>query len=511
MKYIWFIVFFAAYVLYLRYLMHMFQLNSYKAAEQNNWMKKNRGVIVLHAAFSVVSFIVLAAAGRAGVIVSAVIWLLAVISCWPRKKAKKPLVCTARVIRMFVTHAVLFLIVIAASCFFSVDMYAACIMYLVLPILILFVNVINMPIQKMVNRRFINEAKKKIQSMPDLKVVGITGSYGKTSVKFFLTELLLGKFNVLCTPLNYNTELGVTKTIRENLLPIHEIFVCEMGARYVNDIQAICDIVHPRYGVITSIGPQHLESFGSIENIVKTKFELYESIPDDGMMFLNYDNEYIRNYKGMKPQTGFGCSPDAQFRLLNMDVSASGTVFRVDIPGEGAQEFATELIGEHNVLDITAAIAVAYSLGVTVPELKKRVKKIRPVEHRLQLLPRRGRITIIDDAYNSNPNGFRSAVDTLNYFSETKVLITPGMIELGEKQYELNYEAGRHASEVCDYIILVGRNQTKPLQDGIKSNEKFGQERLRVVNTLSEAMQLVPGLSSGELVVLLENDLPDNY
>ena len=511
MEYIWFVVFFAAYVFYLRYLMHMFQLNSYKAAEQNNWMKKNRGMILLRAAFAAASVIALAAAGSTGVIISAVIWLLAVFSCRPGTKSKKTLVCTARVNRMFVTHAVLFLAVMTAACILGAGMYAACVLYLVLPILILLVNVINMPIQKMVNQKFVNEAKKKIQSMHDLKVVGITGSYGKTSVKFFLTELLSGRFNVLCTPLNYNTELGVTKTIRENLLPIHEIFVCEMGARYVNDIQAICDIVHPKYGVITSIGPQHLESFGNIENIVKTKFELYESIPDDGMMFLNYDNEYIRNYKGTKPQTGFGSSRDAQFRLMGMDVSASGTVFRVDVPGEGAQEFSTELIGEHNVLDITAAIAVAYSLGVTVPELKKRVKKIRPVEHRLQLLPRRGRITIIDDAYNSNPNGFRSAVDTLNYFSETKVLITPGMIELGEKQYELNYEAGRHASEVCDYIILVGRNQTKPLQDGIKSNEKFGQDRLHVVNTLGEAMQLVQSLSSGEMIVLLENDLPDNY
>lgn len=514
MIYVCFAALAAAYVVYLLYLMHMFQLNSYKASEQKNWMSKNKAGLIARTVFAIAAIAAQAAGGIVFTSVAAALWLVDLFIFWPRRKAKKPLVYTMRVIRMLVTHAVLFVLIAGISWFAggaAAGVYAATVMYILLPVLIMVVNVINAPIQKMVNQRFVNEAKNKIAGMPGLKVIGITGSYGKTSVKFFLTELLSGKFNVLCTPLNYNTELGVTKTIRENLLPIHEVFVCEMGARYVNDIKAICDIVHPQYGILTSIGPQHLESFGSIENIIKTKFELYDSVPETGTMFLNYDNEYIKEHRGSKNQVGFGCDKDAQFRLCGMKMTADGTVFTVEIPGEGSQEFTTGLIGEHNILDITAAIAVAYTLGVSVPELRKRVKKLRPVEHRLQLLPKRGRITIIDDAYNSNPNGFRGAVDTLGYFKETKILVTPGMIELGEKQYELNFEAGKHASEVCDHIVLVGKNQTKPLFDGVKSNSDFDSSRLHVVETLEEAMKLVPTLDSGEEIVLLENDLPDNY
>lgn len=509
-----YLVFFTgSYISYLLYLMHMFQLNTYKANEQTGWMKKNKGSLALRAALPVIAAVVTLCLSHMGIIIAAVIWFVNFLLFIKRKKAKKPLVYTQRVIRMLVTH---FLVAVLAfgigSAALSLPVWiVATALYLLLPFLIMAVNTVNAPIQKMINKKYVNEARKKIEDMPNLTVIGITGSYGKTSVKFFLTELLSAKFNVLCTPLNYNTDLGVTKTIRENLQAIHEVFVCEMGARYVNDIKTICDIVHPKYGILTSIGPQHLETFGSMDNIVKTKFELYDSIPDSGEMFLNYDNEYIKNHAGSKNHAGFGKDADSKFRLEDVRMTSKGSSFVVCVDNSERISFTTDLIGEHNILDITAAVAAAYTLGVSTSDLVKRVKKLKPVQHRLQLLPGRGRISIIDDAYNSNPNGFKSAVDTLAYFDEMKVLVTPGMIELGEKEYDLNFEAGRHASEVCDHIVLVGKKQTKPLYDGVCSNQAFDQSHLHVVESLDEVWKLAGGLSDGNMVVLLENDLPDNY
>lgn len=316
---------------------------------------------------------------------------------------------------------------------------------------------------------------------------------------------------MLCTPRNFNTELGVTRTVREDLQPVHEVFVCEMGARYEKDIQTICDIVHPKYGVITAIGPQHLETFGSMDTIVKTKFELYDALPADGMAFLNYDNEYILHHKGDKPQIGFGESEQADVRLLSMELTAHGTDFAVSIEGKTVQ-FHTELIGYHNILDITAAIAVAHKMQVTNAELQRRVRRLHPVEHRLQLLPKRGRVSIIDDAYNSNPQGFHGAIDTLRRFEgKTRVLVTPGMIELGAKEYELNKQAGRYAATGCDYIILVGKKQTQPLLEGVREETAFDQSHVQQVDTLQDAWKIIPTLPGEELVVLLENDLPDNY
>lgn len=516
------------YVQYLLYLMHMFQLNTYKNNEQRVWMKKNSaamnkytywvwpsvcfwtgyiqaGRMMLPKAVSLVSFGLVAA-----------MLLLQIYRNHPKQKAKKPLVYTARVQRMLATHALLYVLIVAAIWFLLpavlhplLPAFAALLCW-PLPWFILFVNWVNKPIQQAINQGFIREAQNKIKDMPNLTVVGITGSYGKTSVKFFLTELLKSKYNVLCTPRNFNTDLGVTITVRQDLQPYHDVFVCEMGARYVKDIKTICDIVHPKYGVITAIGPQHLETFGGMENIVKTKFELYDALPADGMAFLNYDNELIYENRGDKPQVGFGESENADVRLMDMQLGIHGTDFTVKIDGKDVA-FHTELIGYHNILDITAAIAVAHELKVPEADLVRRVKRLKPVEHRLQLLPRNGRLSIIDDAYNSNPVGFKGAVDTLERFPATRVLVTPGMIELGPKQYELNKEAANYASSRCDYIILVGKKQTEPLLEGVQANPDFDQSHLFQVDSLNEAWKIIPGIPGNELVVLLENDLPDNY
>jgi UDP-N-acetylmuramoyl-tripeptide--D-alanyl-D-alanine ligase len=369
-----------------------------------------------------------------------------------------------------------------------------------------------MPIEKGINRWYINDAKKILKGMGKLVVIGITGSYGKTSTKYFLNKVLSSKYNVLMTPESYNTPMGVVKTIRTQLKSFHEIFICEMGAKYTGEIMEICDIVNPKYGIITSIGPQHLETFKFIENIIKTKFELAAVLPDDGVIFLNYGNEYIRNAVLNKKKVSYAVSSlGCDYEAKNIHVSNAGSAFDVTLACGRECHFETKLIGIHNVENITGSIAVADYLGLDPGDIIMNVRRLESVPHRLQLLNRRG-MTIIDDAFNSNISGAKTALDVLNTFDGFKILVTPGMIELGSLQDTYNREFGMKAAGICDYVILVGAKQTGSILEGLRYGNYPG-EKAFVAETIEEAFKKLEVINSRGLqkIVLLENDLPDNY
>lgn len=501
---------------YLIYQIHMFQLNSYKPKVQRNWLLANKKKILVRSISMLLLGLWIMLSPYTG-IPAAVLYNLAAVFLYRKKTYKKPLVYTSRVIRLLVTLSLLY----AAACialFFLQDQTMAKalilpVFYILVPILVLMANLINQPVEKAVKQWYINDAKKILKSMPELTVIGVTGSYGKTSVKFFLSKLLSAEFNVLHTPESYNTPMGVVKTIRQDLKAFHNIFICEMGAKNIGDIKEICDIVHPKHGVITAIGPQHLESFLTVDNVLKTKFELADSLPKDGFLFLNYDNELIRTKKEYKNIVSYGLDADQEIEYLayELKVTSRGTGFKMKDTDGREYVFETKLIGRHNVENIAAAIAAANKLGVPMQKLVLQVKQINAVQHRLELLKRNG-LTIIDDAYNSNPAGAKAALDTLATFGGVKILMTPGMIELGGKQYECNKNFGIQAAAVCDYVILVGETQTKPIYEGLLE-AGYDKERINVITELKEGFAYVYQLKTGdkEKILLLENDLPDNF
>lgn len=498
--------------LYLSSNIHIYQLNHYKVDAQINWIGRNILKLLIQ---SVIYVILILAINIDISIYSALtigLLLLAIFINIP-KKAKKPLVYTSRVKRLIISTYILIGIAFLVIRQQNIILIISYVLMGLTPILVLLMDFINKPINNLVNRKYVNEAKKIIDEMPNLIVIGITGSYGKTSTKNYLYKLLSSKYNVLMTPKNYNTTLGVTMTIRNELKATHEIFICEMGATRVNDIKEICDIVKPKYGIITSIGPQHLESFKSIENVVKTKFELADSLPEDGIAFLNYDNNYIREHKISKKMVTYGIEKSKEKDYLAYEINATdkGLSFKMKDADTEEYTFNTKVLGKHNIVNISGCIAVASKLGIPMKTLVQRVKLIEAVEHRQQLIES-GSDLIIDDAYNSNPSGAESALETLNMFEGEKILITPGMIELGEKQYDCNYEFGKQAAKVCDHIILVGKKQTKPIYDGIMSM-KYKKEKLQVVEDVKEGIKIARSLKTGKKrrVILLENDLPDNY
>lgn len=535
---IWLATYLVGAVWYILYLMHMFQQNSYKPREYGEWMRvhTNVGRLLGKCLYALIS-LPLAAVGNTGCLIAACVMNGMTMLVNKPHKAKKPLVYTPRVRRMLVTTGILYLLIVAVAVLPGVWMtarggmfltsqevlplpehpllrnteLALLIMFIFQPFLILLANALNHPIEKKIDQYYINDAARILREMPDLKIIGVTGSYGKTSVKYYLSALLSAQYNVLHTPGNYNTTLGVVRTIRENMKPFHEIFICEMGAREVGDIREICDLVHPDYGIITSIGPQHLQSFHTIENIVSTKFELADAVPSSGKVFLNYDNEYIRNAKTDKNIVSYGITAEnADFRAYDISVSAKGSFFKMKDETGKVYEFRTKLVGSHNVQNIAGAIAVAHTLGIPMEKLLYPVKQLESVPHRLQLIKQGDRI-LIDDAYNSNKNGFEAALDTLAMFRELRILMTPGMVELGEKQYDENKEVGVYAADKCDYAVLVGKEQTKPIQDGLLE-AGFPAGKMILVDSLQEAFQMVNAIpGERQKIILIENDLPDNY
>ena len=509
--------------------LHMLQLNGYKTPEHSWWMKKNFKRYICPLVLFAGQFLMLATDYNIPLLIVFIVCnaVIALINK-PGKTFKKPLKYTARVKRMMVTFFILVAIMFAVG---TVSGSTSCkcddwkpfenilpfimvnsALYLT-PLFIPLSNLINKPIEKYIQNWYINDAKRILSEMPNLHRIGITGSYGKTSMKFYLSELLSSQYNTLKTPESFNTPMGVTITIRQHLKPTDEYFVCEMGARRVHEIKELCEIAHPQDGIITSVGPQHLETFNSIENVVNTKFELADSVQAvGGKIYLNGDNELIRKKAPQyKNAIMYGLQEHNDYRAIDISVSDRGTEFTVITPNGESCKFTMKLLGEHNVQNVLGAIAYCHGIGIPLEKLVLPVKRISAVPHRLQLLDKGGNLTFIDDAYNSNPSGCRAALNVLGLFDACRILVTPGMVELGAKQEELNFEFGQEASKACDYIILVGKTQTLPIYNGIKQSG-YNMDNVYVADSLNEALAKVHSYQTNKKkIVLLENDLPDNY
>ena len=498
----------------LRLGVHMLQQEFYLNKNYFNWVKKHPGknflirdIIIPAFALSATLFLPDAAAFA----IWSVLNILGFLSlCKTKTKAKKPLVFTARVKRLMATGFILLAAWCAFLYFSPMHFLLQLIGNLLSFIFVLAANFINKPVEKLIAGRYIRDAKKIIGKMSHLKVIGVTGSYGKTSSKYILTEMLSRKFSTLMTPESYNTTMGVVRTVREKLKPIHEIFVCEMGAQNTGEIKEICDIVSPDYGIITSIGPQHLETFKSIENIIKTKFELIDALKDKSNSAVNLSSYYIKENKPAQ-STGYSLTAKEGGDCYADDINYGPEGASFKICGKDIEPFYVEsrLLGKHNILNIVGAAALALKLGMTPDEIAIAVKRIKPVPHRLEPIKKAGGILVIDDAFNSNLEGAKSAVEVLGSFEKGKrMLITPGMVELGEKEYEFNKIFGEHAAKNADYIILVGKKQTKAIKDGLGD---FPKENLFIAEDLNEALARMQKIAGEGWTVLFENDLPDLY
>ena len=517
---------------------HNIQLNSYNLDQQLLWYKKNIGSFAINIVLVVAAILYyeLRFIPSYFFVIISLFGLL--VENLPRKQKKK-LVFTARIRRLIVLCLVFFILFFIPVIIYKNEDSVRYIIYAVglAPLIIFLAYYVSLPIENGFRKKFMLEAHDIIKKHDNLYTIGITGSFGKTSVKYYLSKLLKLKYSVCLTPESYNTAMGATLTIKNDLKNINEIFICEMGARRIGDVKEICDIVEPKGCIITDVGRMHLDTFFNVENVRKCKFELVDAVVreknsksenevfdgthknkplSENIILLNGDNELIREkakeYKDVNIYF-YGLNTGNNFTVKNIELSNEGTKFTFvdNIVDKGLEvDLNTKLLGRYNIMNLLAAISYARLLGVTLDDIKNEIKNISPVPHRLELLTYDKENLLIDDAYNSNPNGARAAADVIHSFENyVKVIITPGMVELSDKQDMENENFAKYAGEKVDYALVVGNTNKSSLDRGFKS--VLDDDKVINFDKVEEAIFYARNEIKGKKVILLENDLSDNY
>ena len=427
-------------------------------------------------------------------------------------KGKNKLVFTKRVVRLCVVYAlILFALNLCLFVFIKIVWVPIILMiveFVLLQMLFLIAALIMEPFEKLIKSCYIKKAKKILNKFKGTKIA-ITGSFGKSSTKSFLFNILKSRFKVLCTPKNFNTPMGLCRTARESLSDYYEVFIVEMGAKKRGDIKELMEMLKPKYGIMTAIGEQHLETFGDLENIKKTKFEMCEHMLKGGCVVFDCANDVTESlcqiYRGEKREV----NKEKGFSYItNLKMSTSGCKFKLHL---GCKDFdvKTKIIGKLLLNDLVAAASMAYLIGMDAKSIVDAMENIEPFPHRLQVI-QTPYSTIIDDSYNSNYFGAEQALETLKMFKGKKIVITPGFVEQGAKQYEMNYKLGKLIAESCDEVIIMNKVNQTPIMKGILAGGK-SEDKIYYAKTRQQQIELLQQLQEKGSVVLFENDLPDNF
>ena len=490
-----------------RRLTHLYQLESYQLPGYFRSVRRALPSILIPSLIVALIGLILSFLGTP-IVPSAFIGMVAGCVSWVydgKRKQKKPFVTTERIRRFLAIHSlVAFLLALLFSGGRTILILPA-VEFLILPLSACLAK----PFEMRIANQFVKDAKRRLDTMPNLIRIGITGSYGKTSTKFFLRDILSVRWNVLATPGSFNTTMGVTRVIREMLTGSQDVFIAEMGARHPGDIRELVDLVHPTIGILTSIGPQHLDTFGTVDTVAKTKNELILGLPSGGTAIFANDGAYCEKlYQECRLEDKWLAGELLQAE--DIQVGPWGTRFLLTDRKSGESiQCETKVLGKHTVDNLLLCATAARRLGLSMKEIGAGISRCQPVEHRLQLISA-GSITIIDDAFNSNPTGAKAALDILSQFPGRRVIVTPGMVELGTEEEKYNEEFGRQIAPVCDIVILVGAKHTAPIAEGLRAMD-YPEEKLYIVASFTEAQERMKELLIAGDVVLYENDLPDNY
>jgi UDP-N-acetylmuramoyl-tripeptide--D-alanyl-D-alanine ligase len=525
-----------------RFFLHIFQQKGYKLNEYWHWLVEHwsrRVITTQHILYLVIIVAMLwllssTITGSAAIIILTFFgfFWFGPFHYYPGEQQKKPLVFTSRMKRLGVPFFILCVALPLLSSWFAFgsgetdvrvsalllpfDIYVLAFGWILghalVPFFMFIAAMITAPVERRVHRHYISEAQKKLAKMPELTVIAITGSYGKTSTKFMIRDLLKERLSVCSTPGSYNTPMGICKVINNDLEAHHQVLILEMGARYEGNIDELCDIAEPDIAIITNVGIAHMETFGSQDAIARTKSTLVKRLKPNGTAILNADDQRVAAMAQLRDDIEV-----IQVGLQNGSITGSdinynheGTRFSVH-RGDDSEPFNTQLLGAHNVQNMLLAIGVASCFDIRLKTMAVAAHSIEPIEHRLEL-KKQGEFYVIDDAFNSNPVGAKNAVEILGQFnSGRRIIITPGMIELGEAEDEKNREFGQQIGQAdLDLVVLVGEARTESIREGIDQTELPG-ERVRIVESLFKGNELVQEYARPGDVVLYENDLPDSF
>ena len=432
---------------------------------------------------------------------------------------KTPLRMTDRmyraVIMLFVLSAIatFALIVLSALALPLYSFGAITLTPLLVPLLVPLAHWMLSPLEGGINKGYIYKAQHRLSQFPDLIKIGITGSFGKTSTKNFLATILGEKYSVCVTPSSYNTPLGITRTVLENLNVGHQVLIAEMGARQIGDVEKLCELVEPKYGILTSIGAQHIATFKSFENVKRTKKELPDYLAaHEGFCVFNVDSEPVREIFEQAKCKKIKVTVQGPADVWASDIvtSPNGTSFKLHI-GEKAMHCNTKLLGVHNISNLLSCVGLSLELGLTNEQIVTGISKVQPVEHRLQLMSGENGVTILDDTYNASIEGSKRALEVLNLFeNRRKVVITSGLVELGTLERLENYNFGARIADVADLVIVVNRTNFLSIKQGLLDGG-FSADKIYSSDSVADVQKLIKEVIQPNDVILWENDLPDNY
>jgi UDP-N-acetylmuramoyl-tripeptide--D-alanyl-D-alanine ligase len=501
--------------------LHLFQQEEYDNGRFLNWLWRERGfdrrlslgLAGLFAAQLIVrewaapSGIFVALAGMACLIA-------ALVERDPRKTAKKPLAMTTRAKRIYGIALALAAAIGVVAALASEWVLVWIVAVQAVPLTLVGANLLLAPFEARVQRRYWNEAHDKVRRL-DPTVIAVTGSYGKTSVKHILGHVLETAAPTLITPGSVNTAMGIARIVRERLQPHHRYLVVEMGAYGIGSIRRRCALTPPKIGIISAIGKAHYERFKSLDAVSHAKFELAEAARDNGgavivaadTLEFAWPREFVERHRDIVVTVGDGDAADLAIRALRQD--PGGIVARVTWRGVD-YELRAPLYGLHQARNVALAFAAACTLGMPAEDVIASLRTVPQIAHRLEVKRQGDGAILIDDAYNSNPVGFASALallDVLHRPDGRRILVTPGMVELGSEHDSEHARIGRLAAEHVDVLVAVAPHRVAPLVAAFSE----AAPRREVVSCagFAEARGWLDRNLGGRDVVLIENDLPD--
>lgn len=438
--------------------------------------------------------------------VSSLVWFLFVSTRKIRVKASY----TKRYTRIVVVACLLDTACVAIASA-VVNAYAAivvcvCISGMISPLWLIVSKTVNAPIDAASHAYYIGRAKRILRERSDLLKIAVTGSCGKTTVKNYLATFLSARYDVLATPASYNTPLGICRALNE-LTPSHRVFIAEMGARRKGDITELCKIVKPDVTVVTGITEQHLQTFGNVENVIREKRSAVDALGKDGIAIISGDTKgSLEIFVGAACRKVLvGINGKAYYHAENIVYGRNGTSFDFTV-GKDRYPVKTKLIGKHNVTDYLLAAATAIELGVSAKTVASLSLSLKPPKHRFEVYETKSGVTVIDDGYNANIEGLKSAVQALKVFGGDAIAVTCGIVEGGKSNDRLNFAAGEILGLAARTVIAVGSN-AEIISDGARK----GGARVFTAVDLDGAKKVLSQIVKRGDVVLFANDSPDRY
>lgn len=422
---------------------------------------------------------------------------------WLKTPRRKKLVFTNKIKLLYTLSILILGYLLFLTIFFQLTWLIKIIiliaLYLLLPIIIVLTDIAVMPLEIFLKNNRIKLAKQKINKSP-ATVIGITGSYGKTSSKEILFAIFNKNFKTIKTPDSINTDIGISDFLIKEDISQTDILIIEMGAHKIGEIAKICDIVKPVYSITCGINESHLERFGSLKNIIRTKFELAERTAK--IAWLNIEDQNIeKNYQLFKIKDARKISKQKiAYEVLDNFKGLKFNYKNID--------FSTKLLAEHSITQLMMAIDLAEEMGMSLSDIKNRVQGIETVEHRLQpIYSHQTGIMVIDDSYNGNFDGFKSGIDVLNRAQGRKIVLTPGIIELGAMSSSIHSEIANIYIKNIDLALLINNTATAYI---VKIFLEQGFKNYKCYDSASEAHKDLPNILLKNDTIIFQNDWPDN-